>query len=153
MRRLNAAIAVILVLVAIAALPVWRPLDPKLGTPAGVVGTAPPGITAALRDLVRPGDRLLAPQPWGSWFEFALPDATVAVDSRIELIPAAAWDGADAIASGAPGWENTLRDWGVTLVVAAPDQVDLVKRLEASGWRQAFHDEDGTLLTKADRPA
>ncbi len=153
MRRLNAAIAVILVVVGIAALPVWRPIDAKLGTPAGVVGTAPPGITAALRGLVQPGDRLLAPQPWGSWFEFALPDATVAVDSRIELIPPAAWDGADRIASGAPGWEDTLKDWGVTIVVAAPDQAEMVARLEANGWRQAFHDEDGTVLIRGDQPS
>ncbi len=152
MRRLNAAIAVILVIVGIAALPVWRPVDPKLGTPAGVVGTAPPGITAALRDLVQPGDRLLAPQPWGSWFEFALPEASVAVDSRIELIPAAAWDGAERIASGSSGWEDTLKDWGVTIVVAAPDQTEMIKRLEANGWRQAFHDEDGTVLVGPSRP-
>jgi hypothetical protein len=148
MRRLNAAIAVILVLVSVLALPVFRPDDPKLGAPAGVVGTAPPGITAALRDVVRPGDRLLAPQPWGSWFEYALPDATVAVDSRIELIPASAWEGVDRIVAGEPGWEQTLSDWGVTLVVAAPDQTDLVRRLESLGWQQVFHDEDGTVLTK-----
>src|SRR6185369_8000649 len=128
MRRLNAAIAVIVTAVAILALPVFRPDDRQLGAPAGVVGAAPPGITAALRDRVKPGDRLLAPQPWGSWFEFALPDATVAVDSRIELIPAAAWDGVDRIAEGGPGWDETLRDWGVTLIVAAPDQTELVSR-------------------------
>ena len=149
MRRLNAAIAVVIVLVAIVALPVFRPEDPKLGAPAGVVGAAPPGITDALRQVVKPGDRLLAPQPWGSWFEFALPDAQVAVDSRIELIPAAAWDGVDRIADGAPGWEQTLRDWGVTQVVAAPDQTELVSRLQANGWTVAYRDEDGTLLIRA----
>ena len=146
MRRLNAAIAIAIVLVAIVALPVFRPEDPKLGTPAGVVGAAPPGITAALRQVVKPGDHLLAPQPWGSWFEFALPDARVAVDSRIELIPAAAWDGVDRIAQGGPGWEQTLRDWGVTQVVAAPDQTELVSRLQGNGWTVAYQDEDGFLL-------
>jgi hypothetical protein len=148
MRRLNAAIAVVIVLVAIVALPVFRPQDSKLGAPAGVVGAAPPGLTAALRDRIKPGDRLLAPQPWGSWFEFALPDAQVAVDSRIELIPAAAWDGVDRIAEGGSGWDQTLRNWGVTLVVAAPDQTDLVTRLEAIGWTVAYRDEDGFLLSR-----
>jgi hypothetical protein len=147
-RRLNAAIAVVIVLVAIVALPVFRPDDPGLRAPAGVVGAAPPGITAALRDRSQPGDRLLAPQPWGSWFEFALPDATVAVDSRIELIPAAAWDGVDRIAEGGPGWDQTLRDWGVTVIVAAPDQTGLIDRLRANGWSVAYHDEDGTVLTR-----
>ena len=32
------------------------------------------GITAALRDVAGPGDHLFNPQPWGSWFEFELPD-------------------------------------------------------------------------------
>jgi hypothetical protein len=76
----------------------------------------------------------------------------VAVDSRIELIPAAAWDGVDRIAEGGPGWDQTLRDWGVTLVVAAPDQTDLVSRLQANGWTVAYHDDDGTLLQQMDRP-
>jgi hypothetical protein len=151
MRRLNAAIALVIVLVAIVALPAFRPEDPQLGAPAGVVGAAPPGLTAALRQVVKPGDRLLAPQPWGSWFEFALPDAQVAVDSRIELIPAAAWDGVDRIVEGGPGWDQTLRDWGVTLVVAAPGQTELVSRLQANGWTMAYHDEDGSLLQRTDR--
>ena len=88
MHRLNLVVAGAIVLVGIALLPVWRPLDPDLDAPEGVVGNAPPGITAALRDLARPGDRLFNPQPWGSWFEFALPDLPVAIDSRIELFPA-----------------------------------------------------------------
>ena len=81
----------------IALLPVWRPLDPALGAPQGVVGLAPPGITAALRGLARPGDRLFDPQPWGSWFEFALPTLPVAIDSRIELFPTSVWDTYDSI--------------------------------------------------------
>ena len=59
----------------VALLPVWRPVDPDLQAPAGVVGNAPPGITAVLREIAGPGDRVFNPQTWGSWFEFALPDA------------------------------------------------------------------------------
>jgi hypothetical protein len=151
MRRANLGIAIVIALVTVAALPVWRPPEPGLGTPSGVVLTAPPGLTAALRDLARPGDRLLAPQPWASWFEFAVPQATVAVDSRIELIPAAAWDAVDQIDTGAAGWKETLSQWRVTLVVASAAQHDLVDRLVGAGWRDAFHDADGTLLAAKDR--
>src|SRR5262245_31639919 len=84
-RRLNAVVAVAIVLVGIALLPLWRPTDPGLDAPEGVVGNAPPGITAALRESTQPNDRLFNPQPWGSWFEFALPTLPVALDSRIEL--------------------------------------------------------------------
>lgn len=146
MRRLNIAIAAVLILVGVVALPIWRPTDRGLRAPAGVVGTAPPGITAALRDLVRPGDRLLAPQPWGSWFEFALPDALVAIDSRIELFSPGVWDGIERIDDGDGAWQQLLADWQVTLIVATPDQHDLVTRLHAVGWRDAFQDVDGTVL-------
>ncbi|HEX5823663.1 MAG TPA: hypothetical protein VFY18_04300 [Candidatus Limnocylindrales bacterium] len=149
MRRTNLVLTAILVLAAVAALPAWRPIDPGLRAPAGVVGTAPPGITGALRGLVRPGDRLLAPQPWGSWFEFALPDTLVAIDSRIELFPIEVWNNLDRIETGATGWEAALAGWGVSIVVASPDQRDFVTRLQAAGWRDAFHDEDGTVLVLA----
>ena len=70
---------------------------------------APSGITAALRGLARPGDRLVNPQLWGSWFEFAVPDLPVAIDSRIELIPVSVWDARDLIEAGGDGWEATSR--------------------------------------------
>jgi hypothetical protein len=145
-RRLNVGIVAILGLVAVLALPSWRPLDRGLQAPVLVVGTAPSGITGALRDIVRPGDRLLVPQPWGSWFEYAFPQATVAVDSRIELYPAEVWDTIDRVEAGATGWEQTLKDWGVTLVVAPATQRDLATRLQAAGWRVAFSDEDGWVV-------
>ena len=91
-RRVNLLLAGAIVLAGVALLPVWRPLDAGLQAPAGVVGNAPPGITTALRDLVGPGDRVFNPQPWGSWFEFALPDLPVAIDSRIEVFPVEVWD-------------------------------------------------------------
>ncbi len=87
MRRLNAVIAIAIVVVGVVLLPVWRPIEPGLDAPQGVVGNAPPGITAELQDRARPGDRLFNPQAWGSWFEFALPDLPVGIDSRIELFP------------------------------------------------------------------
>ena len=95
-------------------LPIWRPVDPGLDAPDGVVGNAPPGITAALRDMARPDDRLFNPQPWGSWFEFALPALPVAIDSRIELFPPDVWDDYEAVVDGGDGWEAQLDAWGVS---------------------------------------
>ncbi len=74
--------------------------------------SAPSGITGALRDLVRPGDRIFNPQLWGSWFEFALPDASVAIDSRIELFPVDVWNDHDDIVSGSGGWEQQISRLG-----------------------------------------
>jgi hypothetical protein len=143
---LNAVLAAAIVIASVVLLPVWRPTDPRVGAPDGLVGDAPPEITASLRDLARPGDRILNPQPWGSWFELALPDNPVAIDSRIELFPAAVWDELDRVRSGGDGWQASLTRWQVRFVVATDDEPELVARLVAAGWRDAHHDTIGTVL-------
>lgn len=150
-RRLNVVLAGAIVLAGVALLPVWRQRDAGLDAPAAVVGNAPPGITAALRDLARPGDRVFNPQPWGSWFEFALPGLPVAIDSRIELFPAAVWDAYVGVAAGVDGWDARLRDWGVTIVVVAPDDKALTGRLTTAGWRTVYKDDDGSVMVAAGR--
>lgn len=151
-RRANLVLAGAIIVAGVALLPVWRPLEAGLGAPAGVVGNAPPGITSALRDLAGPNDRLFNPQPWGSWFEFALPDLPVAIDSRIELFPVETWDAYQRVVAGVDGWERQLDEWGVTLVVAAGDGKDaFTTRLIADGWRRVFTDVDGSILVAPDR--
>jgi hypothetical protein len=151
MRRLNGLIAAAIILAGIALLPLWRPIDPGLDAPVGVVGEAPPGITGALRDLARPGDRLFDPQPWGSWFEFALPGLPVAIDSRIELFPPAIWDTYENIVAGGEGWSGQLRAWGVTIVVVPHTDTAMAVRLSSAGWRPVYADADGSVLVAPDR--
>jgi hypothetical protein len=150
-RRLNVVVAAFLVAAGVALLPAWRPLERGLDAPLGVVGAAPPGITAALRDVVGSADRLFAPQPWGSWFEFALPGTPVFVDSRIELFPAAVWDDYDAILEGGDRAIEAIDRWDVTVVVAVDrlGNEPLSKRLLAVGWRQVYMDEDGAIYERA----
>jgi hypothetical protein len=145
--RINVAIVVALVVVGIILLPVWRSIDPGLRAPVGVVGHAPPGVTAALRDVGRSGDRLLNPQPWGSWFEFALPDMLVAIDSRIEVFPPQVWDDYGAVTGGRVGWETILDRWGVTIIVVPADDEAYIERLRAAGWHEAFADGDALVFT------
>jgi hypothetical protein len=155
LRRMNAVVAAILVAACVALVPLWRPIEAGLDAPAGVVATAPPGITAALRDVATSSDRLFAPQPWGSWFEFAIPGTPVFVDSRIELFPASTWDDYQAIADGTDGWLEALNRWDVTIVVTATGlgKVPLDTRLAAQGgWREVYSDDDGRLFVKSDRP-
>jgi hypothetical protein len=153
-RRPNLAIAGALVLGAIALLPLWRPLDAGLAAPMGVVGFAPSGISGALRTTATPGDRLLNPQPWGSWFELAFPQLPVAIDSRIEVFPARVWDDYETVSTAGPGWATILDGWGVTMIVATPSQdAALVGALSADrGWRRAYSDADGLLFVRSDRP-
>jgi hypothetical protein len=150
-RRVNTAIAVVLVLVGIGLLPVWRPLDRGLGAPAAVVGIAPPGITAELRKLAGPSDRLFAPQPWGSWFEYAIPATPVFVDSRIELFKPDVWDEYDAVVGGIEGWRAILERHGVTMIVAVDGigRLPLATRLRAEGgWNEVYKDEDGSIFVR-----
>ena len=151
MRRLNVVVAGAIVLAGVSLLPAWRPIDPRTLAPTGVVANAPSGITGALRGLARPGDRLFNPQVWGSWFEFALPDLPVAIDSRIELSPPEVWDAYDLALTGTDRAATQLRDWGVTIaVLAAPDR-RLLDRLEGTGWRTVYSDNDGWIVVSPDR--
>jgi hypothetical protein len=153
-RRLNTVIAGIIVLAGVGLLPLWRPLERGLDAPAGVVGTAPPGVTAALRDLATPADRLFAPQPWGSWFEFALPAVPVFIDSRIELFPTAVWDDYDAIVNGDARWSDAVDRWGITIIVTIDRVGQLTDRLrESAAWREVYNDADARVFVRADRSA
>src|SRR5687767_13781790 len=89
---LNAVVALVLLLAAVALLPLWRPVG-AAGVPIGVLTHAPQGIAAELRVLVSSGrlvqnSRVWNPQTWGSWLEYAAPELRYAVDSRVELFPA-----------------------------------------------------------------
>jgi len=146
MRRLNVIVVAAVILVGVALLPVWRPIDPGLDAPKGVVGTAPPGITGALRELAQPGDRVFNPQPWGSWFEFELPDLPLAIDSRIELFPASVWDAYQGVVDGVDGWQAQLDAWDVAFAVSPASKPDLTNRLTAAGWQVVYSDADGSVL-------
>ena len=144
--RLNLVVVGLIVAVCIVLLPAWRTVDPRVGAPPGVIGDAPPGVTAALRELARPGDRILNPQRWGSWFELALPDTLVAIDSRIEVFPVDVWTDYDVIRSGGPRWQETLARMNPKFIVATDDEDAFVARLATAGWHDAYHDDDGTIL-------
>jgi hypothetical protein len=149
-RRLNAAIVAALVVVAIVLLPVWRATDHATGVPNGVLTDAPGGITAALRTNARPSDRLFNPQPWGSWFEFALPELPVAIDSRIELFPVETWQDYETVASASDGWQGIVNRWGITLMLV-PNGDALANELKTNGWQRMYDDIDGSLYTSPGR--
>jgi hypothetical protein len=146
--RINLGIVVAIVIAGIVLLPVWRSTDPGLMAPAGVVGNAPPGITGALREQARDGDRLFNPQPWGSWFEFSFPTVPVALDSRIEVFPPPVWDDYETVTQGRDGWQEVLDRWGVTLIVVPAGDGDFLRRLTDAGWQTRYGDEDGFVLRR-----
>ncbi len=140
--RVNAVIAAVLGIVLIAALPWWRPSDTLTGR-VGLLSYAPSGLAAALREVVRPGDRVFVPQTWASWFEWAVPEASFFLDSRFELYPADVWTDYASVVDGDPSAAPTLEHWQVSDLVlptgtAAP-----------AGWTSVFEDADGAILVRA----
>src|SRR4029453_825552 len=117
MRRLNALVAGVVVLACLVALPTGRPAVAGAEVSQDLAAPAPPGITSTLRDLAGSGDRIFNPQPWGSWFEYAIPTTLGAVDSRTEPFPTDAGSPSDRGAAGGEGWEDQLATWDVRFVV------------------------------------
>ena len=91
-------------------------------------------------------ERIFNPQPWGSWFEFAVPQTPVAIDSRIELFPPGVWADYERVLAGVDGWEGILDRWGVTVAVVAAADAGLRDRLIAAGWTETYVDADGSVL-------
>lgn len=110
---------------------------------------APPGLTQAAADHLAPGTRTLVYQPWGSWFEFALPNVPVFVDSRIEIVPDDVWRDYGQVAFSGADWKDTLARYDVQAIVASADW-NLLPMLRADpGWHEVYSDDDGALFVRA----
>jgi hypothetical protein len=151
MNRLNAVLAALVVLAGVALLPAWRPIEPATGVPAGVLTDSPPGLTAALREATERGDNVFNPQPWGSWLEFAVPEASYALDSRIEFFPPEVWDAYEGVVTGAAGWEERLGRWHVAAIVLQIEDSAFRDRLIAAGWTETYRDADGSVFVTPSR--
>jgi hypothetical protein len=123
-------------------------MDPGTRAPAGLLTDAPSGITGALREVVGPSDRVFNPQRWGSWLEYAFPEALVAVDSRIELYPATLWQDYESAVAGREGWQALFGSWGPTTVITSATDGRLRDALVADGWRSVYSDRDGAVLVR-----
>jgi len=138
------AILGMLLAAVVALLPWWRGSDPSR-----FLRDAPFGLTRALATLPA-GTRALVYQPWGSWFEFAVPNDPVFVDSRIEVPSASVWDDYRRVASGDGDSPTILDRWKVDAIAAPRDWASLpVLEAPGSGWQVVYEDQDGVLLTRS----
>ena len=112
---------------------------------------APRGPTEQLLADARPGDRLFADQRWGSWFELAVPDVLVMVDTRIELFDEQVWSDYLAISSGRADWSDILDTWEVDFVALDPGNQDLTPFITADpGWELSFDSDEGLIFVRAE---
>ena len=147
---LNAVLVGVFCVVALVPLLRWIPYR-DANPPEGLLTDAPPGITRALVGVLQPGEAFFNAQKWGSWFEFALPDHPVFVDSRFELIPERAWREYDTVSVGAPGWQAILSDRGFEVVALARDQQGPLLRAIADDprWVRVYEDETGAVYRRS----
>jgi hypothetical protein len=149
-RVLNSAIALVLVGIGVVLAPWWHSEEPP-GGPDGSLSFAPPGITAELTRLLRPGDRVFNAQVWGSWLEYRFPQSLVAVDARIEVFPFDVWRQYADVSAGRADWSSTLDRWDVDVVVASRDQQRALLPLIRSdpSWRLVYEDGDGDVFVRS----
>jgi hypothetical protein len=145
----NFGVAALLGIAFIAFFP-WSFVGAPFDAPGPRLANAPAGITAELEAVVRPDDHIFVPQIWGSWFEFALPENPVFVDSRIEVFPKRVWDQYFAVSVGKQGWQRVLDRWDVTaLVVNEGQQSELIPLVRRDpGWRLVYRDGDGLVFLR-----
>lgn len=140
--RVNGATAALLGVLVLAALPWWRPADPLTGR-TGLLSYAPTGLAAAVAALPDDIDRVLVPQTWGSWFEWAAPGATYFIDSRFELFPPDVWDDYRVINGGGDAAAAVLGRWDVEAIVMPAGQPG-----PGEEWKQVSADVDGALFVR-----
>jgi len=136
----------------VALQPVWHPSPDGEGL-GSRLEDAPLGITRALSTVLaaHPAARVFNAQRWGSWLELAVPGARLFADSRIELIPAAAWLDYLQASAGDPRWREILDAWQVDVVaVSATDQSGLATLIGGdAAWRSVYRDSDGLVAVRA----
>ena len=109
---LDLAVAGTLVLALVAAL-----VHVRRTSPATLLSDAPQGLAAAAAAQVPAGSRLVVPEAWGSWFEYAVPSVPVFVDPRIELFPSSVWLDYTKLRVPQDGWREVLDRWHVDAIV------------------------------------
>jgi len=128
----------------------WSLVGKPSDAPGSRVTHAPPGITADLQRVLRPGERVFNAQEWGSWFEFALPRNPSFVDSRIEIFPDSVWRDYNNVSAGKQGWQAILNRWNVGAVVLSrtqqPSLIPFISR--DPGWRLQYRNSDGLVFVR-----
>ena len=87
---------------------------------------------------------------FSSYLIFALPERPVWVDTRFELYPLQHWERYTAIAEAAPGWQASLDEDKIGLLILSPGrQARLVTALQgAPAWQEVYHDDTAIIFSR-----
>lgn len=135
----NACILFAAAAIGVLLLPWWRPIP---------LGAAPERLVATVAKVTDPGARVIVEQTYASWFELALPDRKVFVDSRIELYDRSVWTDYQSIRNARADWSEIVDRWDANTIVAEPSWA-LVRFIKQDpGWRLIFEDDDGLVFVR-----
>ena len=153
MRRLNLVVAGAIIVAGVALLPVWRPIDPGLDAPAGVVGN---GTTRDHRGAARP-------RPSRATGCSTRSRGAPGSSSRCPTCrsPSTRGSSSSRRASGTPtrtssraakAGQAQLDGWGVDdRRRRRSETTAMADRLAAAGWRSVYADADGSVLVAPER--
>jgi hypothetical protein len=110
---------------------------------------APTALASTTAAATQPGARLLVAQRYASWFELAVPDRLVFVDSRIEQYPPDVWEDYRTVVRGDRSWRDVVERWEVDAIVTEPDWPIVDELRRDPSWREVAHDADGSVFVRA----
>ena len=143
---LNRLLVGVLLAGILLALPWWR-----AGSTTAMLSQAPVGLSDGVGRALPTGTRLFVSEPWGSWFEYALPSIPVFVDPRIEIFPTTVWNDYTEVRAGGSRWQAILDRWQIKAVVV--DREDFPRLLSvmqsSTQWTAVYQDHDGVLFVRA----
>jgi hypothetical protein len=148
--RSLAALCLLLTAPIVVTLALRFPIGPDRLPAQAALEFAPLGVTEAVRGAVHPGERILVAQEWGSWFELSLPHNPVAVDSRIELIPAHVWERYHSVTLARQGWQEIVDSWRVAAVAFGYERqgASLPFLRSDPNWRMVYRDDEGFVFIR-----
>jgi hypothetical protein len=146
---MNATLVGGLSLAIVLLLPWWRAPNEARQVEL-LLREAPQPAVEAVREAVPPGSRLVVPQPWGSWFEYALPEMPLFVDPRIELFPTELWYEYQDLRGTGAAWREVLDRWEADAIVVDLRDWTLQDELrDDPGWRLVYEDEESAVFVRA----
>lgn len=153
-RFLNTAIASLLALSAVIALPWLKSYLPLPDLKADLISQETPiEATRFLLEEGLPGP-LFHEMGFGSYLIWAAqPSYPVFIDPRIELYPLELWLDYLAVSTAQPGWDQTLNRHGIQILMLNPTtQTDLVDAVRHnSQWQERYADHAAVVFIPAPR--
>ena len=146
--RLNSGFALALVILAVAMSPWIRPKMEGLELPL-IDETTPTKAAAYLERNDLPGE-MLNHQKFGSYFEWAIPNRPVFIDSRIEVFPDGLFEDYNEVFSVEREWRDVVDEYGIGhIVFEKRSERDLYKLLDGSDeWEKVFEDRNASIFVR-----